>query len=341
MERSHRAVSLAHVAARAITTRTAALLLACGALVSGCGDEPAAAPFNVYLTGYVSDGARGRALADGARLALEEAKGDVGETPVRLVVLDDRRDPKIAASNTQLAVGDGRARALVQLDPSRTANTSTLARRAGLLHVAPLDGGRSGDTRSVSVVPEDYLLGEATADAAQYAGLRDGVLTAPAGDSEFAHGAEQRASEIGLRLTTRVGSRSIAGDGVRVAAADPDTRGGQMRDGLFVAPWLAVDEYGLSGKNFFKSFEQRYGRRPDPYAIYAYDAMGLILEAIKRVQDETGRPPTREQLIESAWETRSRVGPAGRYDILRNGNSTLNLFGLYRNGVFERTIEIG
>ena len=76
---------------RAALAGAAALLLA----VPGCADERSIEEGNGTLTVYVSaplDGPRaadGRAIADGARLALLRAGGEAGAHRIRAVFLDD------------------------------------------------------------------------------------------------------------------------------------------------------------------------------------------------------------------------------------------------------------
>ena len=54
---------------------------------------------------------------------------------------------------------------------------------------------------------------------------------------------------------------------------------------------LAPDKYPPDGQEFFKSFTEKYGvAKPDPYAIYGYEAMKLALDAIAALQDGLTRP---------------------------------------------------
>jgi ABC-type branched-subunit amino acid transport system substrate-binding protein len=42
-----------------------------------------------------------------------------------------------------------------------------------------------------------------------------------------------------------------------------------------------LDASHLPGKSFAAQFEQRFHRAPGPYAAYGYEAMGLVLQAIR------------------------------------------------------------
>jgi branched-chain amino acid transport system substrate-binding protein len=47
---------------------------------------------------------------------------------------------------------------------------------------------------------------------------------------------------------------------------------------------LAPNEYPPEGQRFFRQFERTYGEEnPDPYAIYGYEAMDLILDTCDKL----------------------------------------------------------
>src|ERR687897_3500685 len=52
---------------------------------------------------------------------------------------------------------------------------------------------------------------------------------------------------------------------------------------LVTVATLSPDEYPPEGQKFFEDFEKTYGEdNPDPYAIYGYEAMQLVLDALER-----------------------------------------------------------
>src|SRR3954447_6905069 len=56
---------------------------------------------------------------------------------------------------------------------------------------------------------------------------------------------------------------------------------------LITIPGVAPEEYPPAGKEFLKSYEQKYGEKnPDRYAVYGYESMILLLDAIKRAGDK-------------------------------------------------------
>ncbi len=96
------------------------------------------------------------------------------------------------------------------------------------------------------------------------------------------------------------------------------------------------------GKKFFTDYQTEYGGgTPDPYAIYGYEAMDLILDSIEAVGDKGGdRQAVIDQVLKN---TKGRESVLGTYDIDENGDTTLTDYGLYKieNGklVFDKVIK--
>jgi branched-chain amino acid transport system substrate-binding protein len=96
-------------------------------------------------------------------------------------------------------------------------------------------------------------------------------------------------------------------------------------------PALGSEGVGAAGRRFYRRFRQEYTANPDPYAIYAYEAMLLAIDAIKRAGTTD-----REDIIKALHETKDRRSAIGRYSIDENGDTTLTgygLFGIGTNGV--------
>jgi branched-chain amino acid transport system substrate-binding protein len=104
---------------------------------------------------------------------------------------------------------------------------------------------------------------------------------------------------------------------------------------------LAPDEYPPEGQEFFADYERKYGEdNPDPYAIYGYEAMELILDTC----DELGeRCADKQAMIDALFDTAGRESVLGTYDIDENGDTTLTDYGLYgiEDGelVFDQTVR--
>lgn len=90
---------------------------------------------------------------------------------------------------------------------------------------------------------------------------------------------------------------------------------------------LAPQDYPPAGQKFFKDYEAAYGAGdPGQYAIFGYEAMSLVLDAIKRAGDEgTDRAAVLDQIM----NTKDRKSVIGTYSITKTGDTTLTNYGVY------------
>jgi branched-chain amino acid transport system substrate-binding protein len=102
---------------------------------------------------------------------------------------------------------------------------------------------------------------------------------------------------------------------------------------------LNPESYPPEGQEFFKTFSEEYGEdNPDPYAIYGYEAMRLVLDAIERAGEAN-----KESVLKALFETKDRESVLGSYSIDENGDTTLTDYGIYtvEDGelTFDKTIK--
>ena len=102
------------------------------------------------------------------------------------------------------------------------------------------------------------------------------------------------------------------------------------------------DELPPAGKQFYSDYEAEYGEPQDeidPYAIFGYEAMAIVCDAIAQGGDD------RAAVIEAFYNTKGRESPLGTYDIDADGDTTLTDYGGYRAEggklVFEKVIKAG
>ena len=97
---------------------------------------------------------------------------------------------------------------------------------------------------------------------------------------------------------------------------------------LITIPGVAPEEYPPAGQEFLKAYEAEYDEKnPDRYAVYGYESMSLLLDAVKRAGPDGG----------------DRAAVVGTYSIDENGDITLTPYGVYRikndQLVFDRSVE--
>jgi branched-chain amino acid transport system substrate-binding protein len=99
--------------------------------------------------------------------------------------------------------------------------------------------------------------------------------------------------------------------------------------------------YPPEGQKFFSDFKAKYGREPEPYAIYGYEAMSLGLDAMKRAGAQCS---DRATIIKKVFETKNKKSVLGTYSIDKDGDTTVNEFGRYlvKNGklVFDKAVIV-
>src|SRR3954447_23929143 len=139
---------------RGATYLSALTLSLCALALTACGakHEPARVHGDT-LTVYASIPRQGPtarmadAVADGARLALADARGHAGGKRVRLVELDSSRpegetwDPSVVQEKANRAAADSTAIAYIgELDEGASAISVPVTNDRSILQVAPLDG---------------------------------------------------------------------------------------------------------------------------------------------------------------------------------------------------------
>ena len=104
---------------------------------------------------------------------------------------------------------------------------------------------------------------------------------------------------------------------------------------------LAPDQYPPEGRKFFKDYERTFKEaHPDPYAIYGYECMSVVLDAIKKAGSKGN---DRSEVLKQLKDTKNRKSVLGTYSFDENGDSTITDYGLYtvKGGklTFAKTIK--
>ncbi len=101
-------------------------------------------------------------------------------------------------------------------------------------------------------------------------------------------------------------------------------------------------DYGPAGQKFFEDFKAKYNQKVvQPYAIYGFEAMDVVLDSMERAGDSCN---DRQAVIDEFYNTTEKEGVTGTYDIDEDGDVTLSEFGrhLVVNGELSpiKTVQV-
>ena len=107
-------------------------------------------------------------------------------------------------------------------------------------------------------------------------------------------------------------------------------------------PVLASGLYPPAARGMLGDYRRAFGAEGSPYALYGYEAMTVVLDAIRSAG---ARGNDRQTVIDRVFETKNRNSVIGRYSIEPDGETTLSPFGVDRvlggRPVFYRAIDVG
>jgi branched-chain amino acid transport system substrate-binding protein len=116
-------------------------------------------------------------------------------------------------------------------------------------------------------------------------------------------------------------------DGVAETPFTSKLSASEQKATYITVPTLDPKLYPAAGQKFFTDFKAKYGKDPEPYAIYGYEAMAVVLDAIKRAGDKGN---DRQAVIDQFFATKDRDSVLGKYSINENGDTTLTDYGAQR-----------
>jgi branched-chain amino acid transport system substrate-binding protein len=129
-------------------------------------------------------------------------------------------------------------------------------------------------------------------------------------------------------------------DGVALSDFTSKIPADSARVTFITNPTLDPKLYPPAAQDFFRTYKQKFGRDPEPYAIYGYEAMQVALLAIQNAGDKGN---DRQAVIDEFFKIKDRDSVLGKYSIDENGDTTLSDYGGNRvkDGklVFDKVIK--
>jgi len=118
-----------------------------------------------------------------------------------------------------------------------------------------------------------------------------------------------------------LGSSALSDPSFTTAIGDASTRT------YLTTPILPLTAYSPPAAKVLADYRRQFGGSPGPYALYGYEAMSVVLDAIRRAGD---RGNDRQTVIDRFFATRDRASVLGRYSVLASGETTLTRYAVDR-----------
>jgi len=240
---------------------------------------------------------------------------------VRLVPNDARQSLALAAYMKEESVGD-----LVIINDGQTYGAGL---SASLVH----------DAKRAGIRVRDVLVMKSEADAArvgreaavELADSRGTPAVLIAGNSATASVAATKAAALANDQVLIFGPDSMALRGVYA------NLGSAVERRVYITSYLLpVEYYGPLGVEVFDRLAAKLGRKPTPTALYAYEAMSLLLASISEALPDAaavkGKSVKQQRAAVTAalLHTFDRGSVVGTYSIDVHGDTTNTLYGAYR-----------
>ncbi len=151
---------------------------------------------------------------------------------------------------------------------------------------------------------------------------------------------ESQVVELWKALLARSPQVKLFGPASLAEAGFAKAIGPAGRNTFLTSPAFDPPLYPPAGQEFFKDFRDAYGREPGAEAVYGFEAMSAVLEALKSAGEKANN---RGAVIEAFFATKNRESALGTYSIDDNGDTTLTDYGAYRveggSLVFDKVLK--
>jgi branched-chain amino acid transport system substrate-binding protein len=118
-----------------------------------------------------------------------------------------------------------------------------------------------------------------------------------------------------------LGSSALAGEAFASAI------GSAGASTYLTTPVLAANEYPPMATRVLGDYRRQFGGQPSAYALYGFEAMSVVLDAIRRAGSHGN---DRQTVIDRFFATAGRDSVLGRYSMRADGETTLSRYGVDR-----------
>ncbi|MEA2449360.1 MAG: branched-chain amino acid transport system substrate-binding protein [Thermoleophilaceae bacterium] len=382
---------------------------ACGKSGSGGGTaKVSGSTLTIYSSVPLQGGSgdQGKAIQNGAKIALDQAGGKIGKFTINYKPLDDSlastgaADEGKASQNARQALADKTSVGYIgEYNSSISKVTIPLLNKGGIMQISPANtyaglttnkvpGTEAGEPGTyyptgkrtyarippIDTVQAAALLLEMKKDSCKSlhiwnskstysAGLARNVVDeakkakiAIEGNDVYDPQASNYRSlaanvksdcflstgEIEQNANQGIKDVAVAHPSIKVYESDGDCLNASADPSKGVPPQAAPrfkctiatlnpKSFGPEGTKFFDTYKQKYGagQNPDPYAIYGYECMKLLLDSIKTASANGKNDISRVDVVDQVFKTKNRKSVLGTYSIDAEGDSSITKYGVY------------
>ena len=313
--------------------------------------DDATAAAGKWEAGQTSANARKAAQDDSAIAYLGEFNS--GASAISIPITNEAGILQVSPSNTQLGLTKGGAGAekgepdkyypggtrtygrVVPVDTIQGAAQAQFMKTEGVKSVYILDDkevyGQGVAKNTESAVKEAGLQVAGTdswdGKASNYRALASKIKSSGA-DAVFAGGIiDNNGPQLWKDLNAALPDAKLFGpDGLATVDFTKEIPAKAQAQTYLTAPTVSPDELPPAGQKFYSDYQAEYNEPQDeidPYAVYGYEAMSVVIDAIKKGGDD------REAVVKAFFDTKKTDSVLGPYEIDDDGDTTLTLYGAY------------
>jgi branched-chain amino acid transport system substrate-binding protein len=245
-------------------------------------------------------------------------------------------------------------RSFGRLEPADVVQAAAQVRLMGALHVkrlyviddqdpfqVPLAQILAGDATgsAIKVLGHDSI---ATTAGSEFTGEVHKVVHSGAQAVFFSGGTSPGVVALWRQLHAADPHLLLLGPNTMLNAAFANQIGAAGESTYITTPILPPSAYPASAQHLLADYRSRFHEAPTPEALYGYEAMSVVLQAIRHAGSSGN---DKQAVIDQFFHTQERDSVLGRYSIQPNGDSTLSQYGADRIAhgqlVFWRTFDAG
>lgn len=163
-------------------------------------------------------------------------------------------------------------------------------------------------------------------------GPPDGIFIGMAVDSNAAKLLHDKVAVMGDNTKAKF----MGPDGIQTQAMI-DGASASIAEGIYASvAGIPQDQWNANGKKFLTDYQSKYGKLTEPFAIYGYETMNVLLQAIENVCASGDDPSNRKAVRDAVFAIEDFPGVLGTWAFDANGDTSLTDMTIYqvKNGAY-------